>query len=549
MLVLAAAHRSDVTEASRAALRATAEAGLVALQAELDASPARRVVGLVSPMARPELSPDTSSPSAILALVREQGQRLRVRTQEEMTVALLTSDGSVVAVDGPAEAMVIEAVAHPNLLANSGRSELWFSAVLRDRLHVVAMSPPEPTGHRWLAIAPLRTDAGSTFRRALGEAMPAALVQGGRLLGEPLGAENVTREQLENLAIEHQLDTPEVGASHVIETGDRRLAVLGRVPGLAGREPNPVLLVVVTASPASAGQTALPRVIAAAMTATLPPAAWSVLVGVLVLSFGLAWFLPTLEAVQPLRRLKQELEGIAVGTQAQVTREHFAGPIGEVARAAAHAIDGLRHLAPDALDFPDEDATIDPALPLPPEESAPRPTAAPPMSREDERGPVAPRPGEAHSGLRTISVGHRVPDAPLPDAVPAFERPRGRSGVAPAAALPVSNFVRSGPAEAAALPPIPMAFAPSGPAEAVDAAQLFPDASREAYYRAVFDEFLQVKVACGEPTDALTFDRFTAKLQRNEDDLRARRNDIKTVRFSVYVKDGRAALKAKVIKV
>ncbi|MBV1861714.1 MAG: hypothetical protein KUG77_25060, partial [Nannocystaceae bacterium] len=64
----------------------------------------------------------------------------------------------------------------------------------------------------------------------------------------------------------------------------------------------------------------------------------------------------------------------------------------------------------------------------------------------------------------------------------------------------------------------------------------------------IFEEFVQVKQACGEPTANLTYERFAAKLRKNERDLKAKRPDIKRVQFTVYVKDGKAALKAKVIK-
>jgi len=64
----------------------------------------------------------------------------------------------------------------------------------------------------------------------------------------------------------------------------------------------------------------------------------------------------------------------------------------------------------------------------------------------------------------------------------------------------------------------------------------------------IFEEFVQIKQACGEPTDNLTYARFAAKLRKNERDLKDKRPDIKRVQFTVYVKDGRAALKAKVIK-
>ena len=48
---------------------------------------------------------------------------------------------------------------------------------------------------------------------------------------------------------------------------------------------------------------------------------------------------------------------------------------------------------------------------------------------------------------------------------------------------------------------------------------------------------------CGEPTENVTFERFVSKLRDNREQL-IRRLGCKSVRFQVYVKDGRAALKA-----
>ncbi|MBL8948161.1 MAG: hypothetical protein JNK45_33615, partial [Myxococcales bacterium] len=71
---------------------------------------------------------------------------------------------------------------------------------------------------------------------------------------------------------------------------------------------------------------------------------------------------------------------------------------------------------------------------------------------------------------------------------------------------------------------------------------------RIRYYREIFDEFLQVKIACGENTDGFTFDKFAKKLQKNTQDILEKHTDVRDVQFTVYVKDGKAALKAKVIR-
>jgi hypothetical protein len=70
-----------------------------------------------------------------------------------------------------------------------------------------------------------------------------------------------------------------------------------------------------------------------------------------------------------------------------------------------------------------------------------------------------------------------------------------------------------------------------------------PDEEEEAHYRHIFDDFIAKKRDCGESTAGLTRDKFLQKLRDNKAALVAKHN-CRTVRFSVYVKDGKAALKA-----
>ncbi len=62
-------------------------------------------------------------------------------------------------------------------------------------------------------------------------------------------------------------------------------------------------------------------------------------------------------------------------------------------------------------------------------------------------------------------------------------------------------------------------------------------------WRIVYEDFLRVKRECGEPTDGLTFEKFQQTLKKNRDAL-MQRHGCKRVKFSVYVKEGRASLKA-----
>jgi hypothetical protein len=64
-----------------------------------------------------------------------------------------------------------------------------------------------------------------------------------------------------------------------------------------------------------------------------------------------------------------------------------------------------------------------------------------------------------------------------------------------------------------------------------------------AHFAHVYDEFVQTKKQCGEPQAGLTIEKFLQKLRDNKAQL-VSKHGCRTVRFSVYVKDGKAALKA-----
>jgi hypothetical protein len=105
------------------------------------------------------------------------------------------------------------------------------------------------------------------------------------------------------------------------------------------------------------------------------------------------------------------------------------------------------------------------------------------------------------------------PPAPLkpPPPVPALP---GRSNAAPAPLAP---------------PPV---------------ASASPGGSDEDHYREVFEQYLTTRKQCGESIAELTFDKFCITLRKNRDQILGSRPDARGVRFTVYVKDGKAALKA-----
>ncbi|GHG81124.1 MXAN_5187 family protein [Comamonas sp. JC664] len=71
--------------------------------------------------------------------------------------------------------------------------------------------------------------------------------------------------------------------------------------------------------------------------------------------------------------------------------------------------------------------------------------------------------------------------------------------------------------------------------------------SDEQHFQDVFREFVSTRERCGEAADGLTYDKFVQKLRKNKEQL-VQKYACKTVRFQVYVKEGKAALKATPVK-
>ena len=112
-------------------------------------------------------------------------------------------------------------------------------------------------------------------------------------------------------------------------------------------------------------------------------------------------------------------------------------------------------------------------------------------------------------------------------AVRAAEEPR----TATSAAIPAAGPTRTATVTAVSAPI-------TGAALEVD---------EETHWQGVFQDFLRTRSACGESTEGLTYEKFRGKLEANKAQLVAK-YACKTVRFQVYVKEGKTALKATPVK-
>ena len=109
-----------------------------------------------------------------------------------------------------------------------------------------------------------------------------------------------------------------------------------------------------------------------------------------------------------------------------------------------------------------------------------------------------------------------------------------------AAAPELQNTLQSEAGSMPRPPPRPPGGPASNPPGAVDAAA-------DGEWRRVYEEFVATKQQCGENVAGFTFEKFEQTLRKNQEAL-VKRHGAKRVKFSVYVKDGKAALKASPVK-
>ena len=149
--------------------------------------------------------------------------------------------------------------------------------------------------------------------------------------------------------------------------------------------------------------------------------------------------------------------------------------------------------------------------------------------------PEQAKPGAPAQDEEQITSSDYKPDATVIAQVPdELLKLSGSDAAEPAAGKP--SAMPKPPAPVMPPPPAP----PSQPPPAKPGGE-------EAHFKEVFDKFVETKKQCGEPTTGLTLDRFAVKLRKNTTDLKARYK-CRTVKFQVYVKNGKAALKATPVK-
>lgn len=552
MYLLSTGSSGGFTPADETAVRAVTEAGMAALESDINSSPVSLGPSLLSEtrlkeaLDRPAVPPvgeDGLQDPTLQDVFWQVANESLLNEYPRMSMAIVDKAGTILARAEPLEQGLFDELVKMPVAETALASEEaeLLSATLGGKLHAVKLSRPlaDGTGRRLITIHAVELGGGSFFRRVVGESM-GGLVRDGEVLGDPIGG--AKPEELVAFTTQHMDSIPPEGASAVFQVGDGAEARLGsatRVPGPAGKGKAGTVFVVLSTNTLGSTQQDMVTALRLALdSGGLAQLNWVLVLGLLVISLGLTFYLPTIEYNSPLRRLAGEFNGITEGRQHELYHDTYGGELGKVARAATTAMEALR--ASWESELLDSDAEVG---------DGPRRTRSTRSLRAAPKG-TGPR--------RKSTRGHEVVGADSRAATGASEAP-----VEPIA-IDLPSTDTSAPIErhaAAEAPPSRSKPSPP-PAPAFDDEVASPDLGpgdssvsladvggqdREAYYRTIFDEFVETKIACGEPIEGFTYEKFAKKLRKQSEDLMSR-SDVADVQFSVYVKDGKAALRAKVVK-
>ncbi len=245
------------------------------------------------------------------------------------------------------------------------------------------------------------------------------------------------------------------------------------------------------------------------------------LIGALAAGVALMIF----EGDRPLRRLSGDAVKLAQSVVERLDEERHRGHYGSIARSVNIYVDKVQR---DARAISQQGMT---PLAAPPVPVAPAFTPPPPSefkftdsrTRTPVRGsaslPGAPPP-RASSAPPVPPSGSMPPLAPGAPPPPPSSAPMRRADLSNSGITAIEDVLAPGATE-------------SGEISLVDDS-----------FRALFEEFVTMKRQCGESTASMVYEKFAGKMRASRDSLMAK-HGCDEVKFQVYVRDGKAAVKAK----
>jgi hypothetical protein len=254
-----------------------------------------------------------------------------------------------------------------------------------------------------------------------------------------------------------------------------------------------------------------------------------------------------LEHNKPLNTFKKEAGRFAKGEVDQLAPSKFLGTYRQI---ASDVNDGLDKLAAKGLGVrkaADLEQVLGP-IPAQPSMSAFSFPGADPPAEGSSSYVIRPEFSGSHNIGKELSGSHSVGGPGKAGGPPP---PRNRPPEASASrSLPSAPATPFGPksaeksVEARIDLDAPDSSSTGGASQEIDASA---DGDDTADWPQVFEEFVRVKKANNEPAENLTFEKFQKTLRKHREALVAQ-HGCKKVKFTVYVKDNRAALKASPVK-
>jgi hypothetical protein len=317
---------------------------------------------------------------------------------------------------------------------------------------------------------------------------------------------------------------------------------------------------------------------------------WILVGGAFLVVLGLGIGLMLFEADRPLRRLTMDAVRLAKGETERMSEDAHGGKFGSIARSVNIHIDKLGREAKSAKKDLDQVlgpapegslGTIDllatplpsvrpggpaPAVPPPPSDfrfqdsgpvqtpKAPGRSLTPPPFRAATSPAVVPPP-PAHAPPRSSQPMPAMPPPRPSQSLPATPPPRssqplpGAPPQRPSQPLPMTPPAsRTGPQAPLNLDDLALGRVPSTDLALgrVHSTDLEPTRV-DPYFKQIFDQFVSTKQSCNESIAGLVYEKFAEKLVKNREEL-IMKTGCREVRFTVYVKDGKAALKATPVK-
>jgi hypothetical protein len=275
------------------------------------------------------------------------------------------------------------------------------------------------------------------------------------------------------------------------------------------------------------------------------------------------------EHTRPLRRFRGEAAKFAKGQIDQLTPSRFRGMYREIASNINDGTDkvaakgGVPRRAADleqvlgpipsqpamsAFSLPQDSPSTVGAVPSD-RASGPRTAGGPPMPPAPKAGPVTMR--DSSSGAVSpppAPSAHQPPAPPVPKSAGRISvpKPTPAAGRSPMSAPATLGEPAPQPLGQDDLDDEDATVVSQMPQELLSALAAGGMEDEAAEWRRVFEDFVRIKQQCGEPAN-VNYEKFLNTLRKNRDQL-LQRHQCKRVKFSVYVKDGKAALKASPVK-